>query len=63
MKDKTICSICGAEIMTNSITEFNGKKFCNDCLRQTTTTCDCCGERIYRDEMQGNEFVSLCENC
>lgn len=63
MEEKTICSICGAVLTDESAVEFDEKIFCDECLRRKTITCDCCGERIYRDEAQGNEVTSLCSSC
>ena len=63
MEEKTICSVCGAILTDETVTEFDGKIFCDECLRRKTITCDCCGKRIYRDEAQGNEVTALCDNC
>lgn len=63
MEEKTICSVCGAMLADETATEFDGKVFCDECLRRKTITCDCCGKRIYRDEAQGNEVTALCDNC
>ncbi len=63
MTEKTICSLCGTKLTDKTATDFDGKIFCDECLREKTTICDCCGERIYRDEAQGDDFTTLCDNC
>lgn len=63
MYEKTICSSCGVELTNETITKFDGKLYCEECLREKTITCDCCGKRIYRDETRGNEIITLCDDC
>ncbi|MBQ7033884.1 MAG: amidoligase family protein [Clostridia bacterium] len=63
MEVKTTCFVCGTELMADAFVEFDGKIFCDECLREKTITCDSCGERIYREEAQGDAFTSLCSSC
>ncbi len=62
MEVKTICSVCGAELMADACAEFDGEIFCGECLRKKTISCDSCGERICREEAQGDAFTSLCNS-
>ena len=61
MEKNTICSACGVTLTDEATIEFDGKIFCDECLRKKTIICDCCGKRIYRDEAQGDEIVGALE--
>ena len=63
MKEKVICSKCGAEFDREEITEFEGEMLCDSCLDELTDLCDCCNRRIYRDNSQGDSETFLCQNC
>lgn len=42
MKEVTKCSICGAAIKEGeTLTEFQGKHYCNECLARATIICEC----------------------
>ena len=36
---------------------------CPDCVDMYTTVCDCCGERLFLSDDQGDENITLCEHC
>ena len=63
MKEKGICSICGAKLEKGYATEFDGKVLCEHCLGERTFICDCCGERAWSGEAEGDENISLCRHC
>jgi len=63
MKETLTCFECGAEITNGTATEFDGHTLCEDCFNSITTICDCCGDRIYSDDAQGNLHVTLCNHC
>ncbi|WP_040658739.1 amidoligase family protein [Oscillibacter ruminantium] len=63
MKEPCICSICGAQCHSDTITEFDGQLFCESCLEEETTLCDHCGDRILRDRAEGNCEITLCRSC
>lgn len=62
MEEKYLCSHCGAELTQEEMTEFEGKIYCADCLNDLTTVCDCCGDRIRRDEAEGDSETTLCHH-
>ena len=63
MEEKYLCSHCGAKLTQEELTEFEGKIYCTDCLDELTTVCDCCGDRICRDEAEGDSETTLCHHC
>ena len=38
---------------------FDGRFMCDDCFDSCTVTCDNCGERIWRDDAEGDSNVTL----
>ena len=42
---------------------FDGRFMCDDCFDSCTVTCDNCGERIWRDDAEGDSNVTLCSHC
>lgn len=50
MNEKILCSECGAILNEETMNEFNGQFYCSECFEEITTTCSCCGDRIYRDD-------------
>ena len=62
-ENKIICSHCGAVIDSDDYEEFCGKIYCTDCLDEVTTYCDCCGSRIYIDDVYGDDYTNLCSYC
>lgn len=60
---ETKCKICGKEVATEKLSEFDGKLICPECMINETTFCDHCGARIWVYESQGNEAINLCQEC
>ena len=58
-----ICNECGKELGGVSVFEFEGHTYCEDCFKRLTITCDNCGDRIWRDNAEGDSFIVLCEHC
>ena len=56
------CSHCGA-VITEEENVFEGETMCDRCLAEQTTTCDNCGDRIWRDEAEGDSNYTLCPHC
>ncbi len=61
--NETKCKICGKEVATEKLSEFDGKLICPECMINETTFCDHCGARIWVYEGQGNEAINLCQEC
>lgn len=57
------CSICGAILTEETMREFDGQIMCVDCLHEHTTICDCCEERVWRDNAESDNFISVCMDC
>lgn len=36
---------------------------CEDCYNDETRECDCCGERIWNNEDEGDDNITLCRDC
>lgn len=63
MQEKFVCSECGAEVEREKLFEFDGKHLCESCLNEFTTVCDCCGNRIWECDAEGDANVTLCHHC
>ena len=63
MEEKIVCLICGKSLDEESTFRWEGKKFCEHCFNEYTTTCDCCDERITRASAYGEGNLYLCRNC
>lgn len=64
MKEKkTICSVCGAELTEESVHEFDGQFYCNDCFNERTVVCNCCRDRILRSNAVMEDELTLCTHC
>lgn len=63
MKGNESCDSCGREYLTSELTEFDGQLLCPDCLREKTIVCYNCGERIWRDDNEGDSRTPLCQTC
>ena len=48
------CVHCGCVLETGEAYHFNDEFYCEDCFDELTTTCDCCGKRIFKEENEGN---------
>ncbi len=63
MKENLTCSICGAILSEETFKEFDGKVMCENCFYEKTTVCDNCGDRIWRDDNEGDRVYTLCSHC
>lgn len=63
MKDKLICSHCGAEIEDNDYGLVDGEIVCQECIDDHTVTCEHCDRIIWDTDDFGNEDMSLCRSC
>ena len=63
MSTPIICEFCGAVLSPINAHEFDDRTFCEHCLDERTTLCDCCMDRIWRDEAEGNGMYTLCHYC
>ena len=62
--DKKKCAQCKKAYPENELTPFDDVMWCEECLDEETTTCDDCGERIYRaDATYTNEDYPICNRC
>lgn len=61
--EKRKCTICGKELDAEKTSVFDGVVVCQECMLEKTTVCDRCGIRIWRSEDQGDESITLCDNC
>ena len=57
------CGLCGREISPPEQYEVGGKVICPDCAEEHTVVCRHCGERIWREQNQGDEDLPLCSDC
>lgn len=63
MKDKPICSHCGALIENDNYKYVNGEIVCIDCVSGYTVTCEHCGAIIWDSDNYGDENITLCQSC
>ena len=57
------CIHCGCILEPGEAYHFHDEVYCEDCFDELTTTCDCCGERIFKEENEGNNRITLCSHC
>ena len=58
------CEHCGCVLETeNDGIWFDDCLLCEDCLDEQTRICDCCGDRIWNEDDEGDEDIILCERC
>ena len=58
-----LCTECGAAVTEEYLHEFDERILCSSCLDNLTTICNCCGERIWRSDDEGDGSISLCSGC
>ena len=58
-----VCNECGISLGGESVFEFEGNIYCEECFDRLTVVCDCCGDRIWRDNAEGDSLTTLCEHC
>lgn len=63
MKGHENCDCCGKEYLSNELKEFDGQLLCPTCLQEKTVVCYNCGERIWRDDNEGDSQIPLCQAC
>ena len=50
-ENKLVCKSCGNVIDIDDYEKFNDQILCSDCMEEHTTICDCCGERIWNEDI------------
>ena len=63
MKNEIICSECGRVLCEETVHHFEDRCYCENCINSLTTICDCCNERIWRHQAEGDTFTVLCHQC
>ncbi len=63
MNENQICNECERLLGGEEGRLFDGVLLCEDCYRVRTVRCDCCGERIWRDDSEGDGNTVLCSRC
>ena len=63
MNEPIVCHFCRAELSAAEAHEFDSTILCDHCLEERTTLCDCCLDRIWRHEAEGNPTYTLCRYC
>ena len=57
------CNACHGIRPLEERTLFDGLTFCPECLERETVICDCCGERVWRDETETDGRITICIDC
>lgn len=58
MKEEQLtCSHCGVALTEETKREFDGEVMCEHCLHELITICDCCGERVWRENTESDSFI------
>lgn len=58
------CEHCGCVLETDDDGWwFDDTLLCEDCIDELTRTCDCCGDRIWNEDDEGDFNITLCERC
>lgn len=55
-KEQLTCSHCGEVLTEETMREFDGEIMCEHCLDERTTICECCNERIWRDNAERRSY-------
>ena len=63
MPEQILCHFCKAKLNESEVYEFDDTIMCFHCLEDMTTICECCMERIWRDEAEGGNTHTLCRYC
>ena len=63
MENNITCTFCNNEPSGEPLIEFDDNLMCQHCYNTQTTVCDCCGDRIWRDEAEGSNNITLCRHC
>ena len=62
MSEKSCCE-CGAYLTEGSEHVFEERVMCEDCFHRLTVVCEYCGDRIWNEEAEGDDHVTLCYRC
>ncbi len=62
MNETRVCSVCGAVIEEGGGTVFDDRLLCEHCLREETIVCECCSERVWREDAVDDRFCEHCYN-
>ena len=60
--NKIMCAECGEIFVEEHMHHFGDEVFCEECYHRVTVVCDNCGDRIWRDNAEGNGVYTLCSN-
>ena len=63
MKEQLTCSVCGAILDEEMVHEFGGHIMCDDCFDEQTVECECCHERIWREDAEMDNQTTVCRDC
>jgi hypothetical protein len=63
MSEKLYCEECGAYLGGTTTHIFDERVMCADCFHRLTTVCDCCSDRIWCSDAEGNDHITLCHYC
>lgn len=63
MREEIYCEECGTRLNGEAIHVFDEKILCNDCFHRLTVVCDCCSDRIWSSEAEGDSHLTLCRYC
>ncbi len=63
MNEIQFCHECERMLDGDEGHVFDGVTLCEECFRTKTARCDCCGDRIWREDSEGNESIVLCQRC
>lgn len=58
------CVCCGCTLENDYDVYYVGNEaLCEDCYDTESRACDCCGERIWNDDDEGDDNIILCSHC
>lgn len=57
------CEWCHHEHPISDRILFDDTELCGACYEVETTVCDCCGDRIWREDAEADENLTLCLTC
>ena len=63
MNEELYCQECGVRLAGESVHIFEETVMCDHCFQRLTTVCDCCSERIWRSDAEGDSDTTLCTYC
>ena len=57
------CGLCGKQHDITTMTEFDDRMLCADCLDKYTTLCDDCGTRVWMGDAISDRHTTICYTC